>query len=284
MNEASGRFLDGVRLVRPLSGGQVASVWLVETGRGPGVLKRQEGCGPDVFACEAEGLRALGSCGGLRTPEVWDVGPESLLLEWIEPGTPRDPKVLRERFAKGLATQHRCTAPAYGWHRDHFLGSQPQAGGWSANWADVYRDLRLLPQMERADRCGRLSGLRRARLLRVVEQIDVLLAGMVEPPALIHGDLWSGNFLSTADSDVVLIDPAAHFAPREMEIAYVELFGGFPDGFVDAYHCEYPLGDGYRRRRPVHQLYPLLIHVNHFGETYGGMLDSALTAIEEGLD
>lgn len=282
MNGAPGRLPGGVRRVRPLSGGQVAAVWLVETERGPGVLKQQDGCASDFFSCEAEGLGALGSCGGLRTPEVWDVGPESLLLEWIETSSPRDPQLLRERFARGLAAQHRCTAPAYGWHRDHYLGSQPQAGGWSENWVDVYRDARLLPQMERADRHGRLSALRRSRLLRVVGQLAQLLSGMDEPPALLHGDLWSGNFLSTADSEVVLIDPAAHFAPREMEIAYVELFGGFPDGLVDAYDREYPLDAGYSRRRPVHQVYPLLVHLNHFGETYGPMLDAALSAIEEG--
>lgn len=274
---------DAVRLVRPLSGGQVASVWLVDGPNGAGVLKRQPGCPVDFFRCEADGLAALGSCGGLRTPEVWGVGDDFLLMEFVEPDFPSDSAEFRERFAAGLARQHRNAGPAFGWQVDHYLGSQPQAGGWSTDWVAVYRDFRLVPQMERADRHGRMSGLRRARLMRVLDRLPQLLAGMDEPPALIHGDLWSGNFLCTRSGEPVLIDPAAHYAPREMELAYVELFGGFPEGFVDAYHREYPLLSGYAIRRAVHQLYPLLIHVNHFGETYGPMLDGALDSIEEGM-
>jgi len=92
---------------------------------------------------------------------------------------------------------------------------------------------------------------------------------------LIHGDLWSGNFLSTANDQPVLIDPAVHYADREVEIAFVELCGGFPRGFVQTYDSIFPLTEGYARRRPIHQLYPLLVHLVHFGETYGPSVDRA---------
>lgn len=51
-------------------------------------------------------------------------------------------------------------------------------------------------------------------------------------PVLIHGDLWSGNFLSARDEPVVF-DPAVYYAIREIEMAFIELFGGFPPGCMD---------------------------------------------------
>jgi len=126
-----------------------------------------------------------------------------------------------------------------------------------------------------------MAGDRRAQLLRVIDQLDELLRDWGEPASLIHGDLWAGNFLSLRTGEVALIDPAVHHAPREMEIAYVELFGGFPPDFIRNYDREWPLDPGYRRRRPVHWLYPLLIHLNHFGETYGPALDAACDAALE---
>ena len=272
-----------VSVLRPLSGGQVASVWEVETRRGAGVLKTHPGCAPDFFPCEAQGLRALAGGDGLSVPEVWDVGPQWLLLEKVDTAPMRDPERFRSRFASGLAAMHRRSAPAFGWDCDHYLGSQVQAGGWFADWVALYRDHRLLPQINRADAYGRMSGGRRARLLTILDRLDLLLADLDEPPALIHGDLWAGNFLCGVGDVPVLIDPAAHYAPREMEMAYIELFDGFPPGFVAAYDRCFPLASGYARRRPVHQLYPLLIHLNHFGESYGPALESAMSAVEEGF-
>ncbi len=111
-------------------------------------------------------------------------------------------------------------------------------------------------------------------LAQVDDKLDALLDYDARP-SLVHGDLWSGNFLCTSDDLPVLIDPAVHYADREVEIAFVELFGGFPHGFVQAYDQAFPISEGYLRRRPVHQLYPLLVHLNHFGETYGPSVDRA---------
>lgn len=108
--------------------------------------------------------------------------------------------------------------------------------------------------------------------------LDRLLPTRNEAPCLVHGDLWSGNFLP-ANGAAVVIDPAVYLADREVEMAYVELFGGFPRGFVDAYASAWPLDRGYAHRRPLLQLYPLLVHLNHFGEVpYGAMVDGALRA------
>jgi len=137
------------------------------------------------------------------------------------------------------------------------------------SWWEFYRLMRLLPQIEFARQAGRLTPERERLLMGVVEGLPELLSGIPEEPCLLHGDLWSGNCLCAEGDEPVLIDPAIYLGHREMEIAFIELFGGFPPGFVEQYHNHLPLDGGYARRRPLHQLYHLLNHWNHFGEPYG---------------
>lgn len=268
-------FPEGVRPVARLSGGEISEVWRVDADGIPAVLKLQHDAPEGFFEAEEDGLRRLRAAGGLRVPQVLARAERHLLLEWLPPQRPVDPALFARRFARGLADQHRVVGAAFGLERDNFLGLQPQSNAPTARWPAFYRDRRLLPQIERADRTGRLAGGRRAAALRVVDALESLLDGLPDPPSLLHGDLWSGNFLCTLGDIPALIDPAVHHGPREMELAYVELFGGFPHGFVDAYRDAWPLDPGYERRRPLHQLYPLLIHLNHFGEAYGPAVDAA---------
>jgi len=107
--------------------------------------------------------------------------------------------------------------------------------------------------------------------------VEEALDASGNPPSLVHGDLWSGNILET-DDGIALVDPAVYYADREVELAYLELFGGAPMGFMEAYAAAYPLADGYEVRRPILQIYPLMVHVNHFGAEYGPMLDERLRA------
>ena len=205
-----------------------------------------------------------------------------LALEYIEERRPRDAQEFARRFGEALAALHRDTASpfgAFGLEKANFLGVMVQENTPHARWSDFYRDCRLLPQVVIAKQNGLLPPERERRLMEVVARLDDLMEGLPARPALLHGDLWSGNFF-TAGEEPVVIDPAIYYGEREVEIAFVELFGGFPSGLLPAYRAAFPLDSGYERRRPLHQLYPLLIHVNHFGETYGPHLDSALAAIQ----
>lgn len=66
----------------------------------------------------------------------------------------------------------------------------------------------------------------------------------------------------------VVFDPAVYYGDREVEVAFTELFGAFPHAFYRAYREAWPLEAGYEERRPLYQLYPLLVHLNLFGEAY----------------
>lgn len=228
---------------------------------------------PDLFAAEADGLRRLRDARALRVPEVLAVGDAFLLLEYVAPHLPADDVGFAKRFGEGLARLHQNSAALFGLDRDNYLGRFAQINTPPRrDWPAFYRDCRLMPQIALARDLGLLPTGRERLLDSVLGRLDVLLKGLASRPALLHGDLWSGNFLAAGD-EPVLVDPAVYYGEREMEIAFIELFGGFPPGVLPAYRAAFPLDPGYERRRPLHQLYPLLVHLNHFGERYGPHVD-----------
>lgn len=269
--------------VTPVGGGMISRAAKIETTQGTLFVKWNEAAPPGMFTAEWEGLAALRATQTLRVPDVLvmqdgvENAPSFLVMEYIESRPPSDPERFAQRFGEGLADLHQSRSGdfgGFGFPQDNFIGSLPQKSTPHPDWATFYRDCRLLPQIEMARERGHLPATRESLLMRVVERLETLLDDMDTPPALIHGDLWSGNFLSV-DTEPVLIDPSAYYAAREMEIAYMELFGGFPAGVLLAYRAAYPLDAGYERRRPLHQLYHLINHLNHFGETYGADVDAA---------
>ena len=265
------------------SGGDVNRAARVVTRKGPIFVKWKADVPAGFFALEADGLGRLRVAGSLRIPQVLAVGdaPAFLALEYLEPMPPRDERIFALRLGEGLAALHRdhqATGGKFGLAHDNFLGSQPQINTPHDDWPSFYRDCRLLPQLEKARRRGLIPSEWERSLEQVMDRLERLLADFEARAVLIHGDLWSGNFLATGGDEPVLIDPAVYYAEREVELAYTELFGGFPLGFMAAYHAALPLDAGYERRRPLHQLYPLLVHLNHFGETYGPAVDRAARA------
>jgi fructosamine-3-kinase len=266
-----------------LGGGMVNTAARVETSDGTTFVKWKTETPARFFEMEADGLERLASADALRVPKVLafqdrqdDDTPAFLALEWIEERQSSSPERFKQGFAEGLAALHRNTPSPFGQfglEYDNYLGAQPQKNTPTANWATFYRDYRIAVQRDVARANGLLPPARERAVNRVMGKAEEILTGLDPKPVLIHGDLWNGNFLTAGDK-AVLIDPAIYYADREVEMAYVELFGTFLPGFFAAYNSAYPLQVGYDYRRPLHQLYPLLVHVNHFGEEYGPAVDS----------
>ncbi|MEV5832610.1 fructosamine kinase family protein [Nocardia sp. NPDC052112] len=216
-----------------------------------------------VFSAEAAGLRWLAAGAPELVPEVLAVDGRMLVLPWVSEAAPT--AFNAERFGRELAVLHANSpglfgAPWSGWIADLPLDNTQTDGSW-ARW---YADHRLAPYLPRAA-ADLGDGIR--LLERVIENIEVL-AGPPEPPSRIHGDLWSGNVLWTADR-ALIIDPAAHGGHRETDLAMLALFGApHLDRIRAAYHETHPLADGWRNRIPLHQLHPLLVHVVLFGGSY----------------
>ena len=144
-------------------------------------------------------------------------------------------------------------------------------------WADWYAADRLLPYLRQARDAGDLTGAEARAVERVCDRLPEL-AGPAEPPARLHGDLWSGNVLWSGDG-AWLIDPAAHGGHRETDLAMLALFGcPHLATILDAYDEAAPLADGWRDRVPLHQLFPLLVHVVLFGRGYADQAAAAARA------
>jgi fructosamine-3-kinase len=231
-------------------------------------VKTQPGAEPDFFAAEARGLDLLRVAGGPPLPVVHEVAVDRIVLERLHPGRPD--AACAQEFGRRLATLHTTWLPQFGAERAGFIGPLPLDNSPAVDWPTFYAERRLLPY---------LSGLD-AQVARAVERvIDRLpdLAGAAEPPARIHGDLWSGNLLWGADGQVWLVDAAgAHGGHRETDLAMLALFGTpHLDAIVSSYQEVAPLTDGWRDRTSLHQLHPLLVHAQLFGGHYSGSVINA---------
>lgn len=283
--------------VRPVTGGCIHRALRVETDRGArAFLKWGPSVESSLFPAEAEGLEALGEASrgsGIRVPQVLGMGGEGkegwLLLEWVEAGPP--PSDGGDRLGRGLAALHRPDdvdhdlpvggegSPAgshgWGWHADNHIGPLPQENrpepGGAGSWGAFWRDRRLLPMLRRARDGGAFRGGEASRAWEaLLDRVEELAApGDAEGPSLLHGDLWSGNVFFAATGEPVLVDPAVYRGHREVDLAMMELFGGFPAGTMAAYREAAPLAPGFQEvRRELYQLYPLLVHTVLFGGGY----------------
>jgi fructosamine-3-kinase len=269
-----------VTAMRPLAGGDINDAFSVSLDDGRAVfVKTRDHADPRMFPCEARGLAWLAEAQALPVPRVLAVsaetapGPRFLALEMLRPGQRR--RDHEELLGRGLAALHRAGAPGFGLDHDNFIGSLPQENAPCPTWAAFYAERRLLPQLRRAVDQGRAPTAWIQEFDRLAGKLDALV-GPAEPPARLHGDLWGGNLHADERGHPVLIDPAVYGGHREVDLAMLALFGGVSERFYDAYDEAYPLDPGWSRRVPLYQLYPLLVHVNLFGMSYGGQVERAL--------
>jgi fructosamine-3-kinase len=259
---------------RPVGGGSIHDARLVDLADGRRLfLKSAAGAPPDVFEREAEGLAALGAAGVLRVPDGPLPGRAGatvfLLMEAIPTGRP-GPGFFAA-FGSRLAELHRGTrGERYGFAHDNYLGATPQPNGWSGSWVDFFRRHRLGHQLALARRHGRSDPELDRFGDRLLDRLGEWLEVPGEPPCLLHGDLWGGNFLADGRGEPVLVDPAVYHGQREAELAMTRLFGGFAPPFHAAYEEAWPLPVGHPERLPLYQLYHLLNHLNLFGGVYRG--------------
>ncbi len=245
---------------RPLAGGMVAEVWRAELADGRTVVVKSTPADADL---EAEGLEALGVAGA-PVPAVLGIDGSTLVLEHVVGD--RDWAAL----GRTLAGVHGHLGTDFGWHRDNVIGPLTQDNTRTERWPGFYVEHRIAPHLDHPalpdEVRGRLEAAMAGPLPALLEH-DA-------PASLIHGDLWSGNVLDGA----YLIDPAVCHADRELDLAFLELFGGAPSAFWSGYREVWPLDAAFERRRPALQLYHLLVHVGLFG---AGYVRGVITRLDE---
>jgi fructosamine-3-kinase len=232
-----------------------------------GFTKRRPGAPPGFFAAEARGLAWLAEAGA-PVPEVRSVGPEHITVAWIEQGPWT--AAAEEAAGRAVAALHLAGAPCFGMPGDEpaFIGDLPMDNTPEPDWPTFWAERRVRPLVRDLVDRGELPADDAGAFDRVCERLPAL-AGPAEPPARLHGDLWTGNLVCDTAGRPWLIDPAAHGGHRETDLAMLALFGGRSERFVAAYAEVAPPADGWREREPLHQLHPLLVHALLFGGSYG---------------
>lgn len=259
-----------LRSARPLGGGCIGEVYRLELEDGTPLVAKVDREAEANLEREAYMLRYLRGRSDLPVPEVYHGSETLLLMQFIE-GTSSFSTGAEHHAAELLAGLHGITAEAYGHEQDTLIGSLNQPNPWTESWTDFFRDQRLLYMARVANDAGRLPADDFKRVERLSERLEELI-GEANPPALIHGDVWSGNVLAKGDRISAFLDPAIYHADPEMELAFISLFNSFGEPFLRRYAEIRDISPGFfETRRDLYSLYPLLTHVYYFG---GGYLDS----------
>jgi len=258
-----------VSQLQSVHGGDINDAYCVYTQTGKYFMKINHARKyPEMFAKEAQGLQALRNNSQFTVPRVIVHGvsdaDQYLILEWIEQGQPRKDFALH--FGRNLAAMHQLQQPYFGFETDNYIGSLPQVNTQHASWNTFYAQCRILPLVKILADQEAFSGADVKKAERFCERLSEIFPE--EAPALLHGDLWSGNYCVTADGYAAIYDPAVYYGHREMDLGMTLLFGGFPRAFYEAYHEYYPLEPNWRKRVAYTQLYPLLVHAILFGGHY----------------
>lgn len=259
-----------------VDGGDSNESFIVETNTGAFFLKLNQDTGyPDFFSAEADGLNALSGKSQLIIPKPLIngtcEGQQFLLMEFLRNGRPS--VNFWEDFGRGLAVLHNKSNAYFGWEKDNYIGSLPQQNKQQTSWSKFYTESRILLLIRAASEIGNDPGL-----IGLAENFCQRLPQLFpeEKPALLHGDLWSGNFMVHESGRATVFDPSVYYGHREMDLAMTRLFGGFDNRFYAAYEEAFPLQPGWRERIPLFQLYPLLVHTILFGGHYYDSVKSVL--------
>jgi protein-ribulosamine 3-kinase len=261
----------------PVSGGSINRTCKIESTAGNYFLKYNDAkLYPGMFEKEAAGLSLMRQTGEIPIPEALLAdeagGHAFLLLSYVD--SARESLDFWEDFGKRLAGMHSHKAEKFGLDHDNFMGSLYQHNTFHETWTGFFVAERLERQVKMAREDGKISRQEVTAFERLYRRLDEIFPPA--RPSLVHGDLWSGNFMVNETGRACLIDPAVYYGHPEVDIAMSTLFGGFSGRFYDTYISHNSLEKGWQQRLDIYNLYPLMVHVNLFGGGYLGSVQRIL--------
>ncbi len=266
--------------IQSITGGDISKAYLLQTNSEHFFCKvNRHPSAFEMFQAEKAGLQAIAQTNTIATPKALLCEKLKkggfLLMEYIKPKNTTSKDM--ESFGHQLAALHELSfSETFGCARNNFIGSLPQSNKIATDWTAFYAQERLLPQIRIARDTHRLSNTEipsEEQLLKTCHNFFPKLKA-----SLLHGDLWSGNYLISENGTPYLIDPAAYYGHHEVDIAMTRLFGGFDSSFYNAYAEHFPKVGGEKERSDIYQLYYLLVHLNLFGSSYKSLVSRILKA------
>ena len=259
---------DSITNLRSVGGGCINDAQIITCASGASYfLKVSFAQLPGMFLNEANGLRELRKANVIKVPDVILAEDNFILLENItSAGKNRN---FFEQFGERFAKLHMFTADSHGFFENNYIGStvqlnQPQ----NSSWSEFYWNNRIIFQLKLCEKNGYAANDLIKGISALETKLDSIFSGSENTPSLLHGDLWSGNYIADERGEACLIDPAVYYGNREADLAMTKLFGGFTGEFYRIYNETYPLPPGYEYRENFYKLYHILNHLNLFGPGY----------------
>lgn len=254
---------------KSVSGGSINNSFKIITNIGNYFLKiNNKTKFPKMFELEVAGLNLLRETNTIKIPNTIHLSDTEnfsfLLLEWI--GSTIESKNFWEIFGTSLAKLHKNTNVNFGLDYDNYIGTLKQSNSWKLDWTSFFIENRLEPLIKLARNSQLVDKAITSKFDTLFLKIENIFPH--EKPSLIHGDFWCGNFMVDNNGNPCIFDPAVYFGHREMDIAMAKLFGGFNAEFYSSYNSEFPLENNWKERIDICNLYPLLVHLNLFGQGY----------------
>lgn len=282
---------DDIESIEALAGRSISQVWHIATsdwaevlgiefeGGGKAALKRPLPGAKSTTSLEARMLEYLAEHSPLPVPNVLAVSEGGLLMDYIEGGTGGLNKDAQIDAAHHIAGLHAISSDRFGFDWPTLFGPIDQPNDWHSSWPEFYSRNRLIYGAHLAFDAGHVDRDLCRRVEQLCSRLGELLPAQVAP-ALLHGDLWQGNFIVSGGKIAGFVDPAIYFGAAEADLAFSTLFGTLGAPFFDAYRDIRPIEPGFfETRRDIYNLWPLLGHIRLFGGAYVGQTTALLARL-----
>ncbi len=254
-----------VASISSIGGGSIANCYQVQL-ENNSILFAKYYDHREMIESELTGLLELSKCSTIIIPKIKYHNKNLLIMEFISSITPNDHTYIN--YAKQLASLHQVTHKQFGFKVNNYIGSTKQINTFNHSWPEFFFNQRIMFQYQLLEK-KHLIDMEFKNQFKNLEEITYkLLSSKRIKASLLHGDLWSGNYMFSTNNKGVLIDPAVYYGDREVDLAMTQLFGRLPNNFYQAYNEINPISNQFKHKCTLYNLYHVMNHWNIFGDSY----------------